>query len=144
MNAITRSELAQLDVPVVRFEINGRAVQARADQTLIEIADAEGIEIPRLCYKAGFDVVGNCRSCMVEIAGERVLAPSCCRTPVAGMKVTTDSERAVKSQKLVLELQPEGEARYDRVDRVLATVKRSGIENLGFVGNERFAQAVRN
>ena len=89
MNALTREELAQLDAPIVRFELNGRTVEAPANRTLIEIADAEGVEIPRLCYKPGLDKVGNCRACMVEIAGERVLAPSCCRTPTEGMKVTT-------------------------------------------------------
>ena len=47
---------------------------------------------------------GNCRTCMVEIKGERVLAPSCCRYPADGMEVTTDSARAVTSQKMVLEL----------------------------------------
>ena len=47
---------------------------------------------------------GNCRTCMVEIKGERVLAPSCCRYPTDGMEVTTDSARAVTSQKMVLEL----------------------------------------
>src|SRR6187549_524040 len=104
MNAITRQELAQLDAPVVSFELNGREVSARANETLIQIADREGIAIPRLCYSEGLEAVGNCRSCMVEINGERVLAPSCCRYPTQGMKVTTDSERAVASQKLVLEL----------------------------------------
>jgi len=88
----------------VRFELNGREVIASAHETLIEVADREGAPIPRLCYKPGMAAVGNCRACMVEIAGERVLAPSCCRTVAAGMKVATDSERAVKSQKLVLEL----------------------------------------
>ena len=68
------------------------------------MADREGVAIPRLCYKEGIDPAGNCRACMVEINGERVLAPSCCRAPAAGMKVTTDSERALDSQKLVLEL----------------------------------------
>src|ERR1019366_5878060 len=47
---------------------------------------------------------GNCRACMVEIKGERVLAPSCCRKPAPGMEVTTDNARAVASQKMVLEL----------------------------------------
>ena len=47
---------------------------------------------------------GNCRACMVEIKGERVLAPSCCRYPTDGMEVTTDSARAVPAQKMVLEL----------------------------------------
>jgi formate dehydrogenase major subunit len=88
----------------VSFTINGREVQALRHETLIEVADREGIEIPRLCYAEGLEAVGNCRSCMVEIDGERVLAPSCCRHPSQGMKVTTDSERAVKAQKLVLEL----------------------------------------
>ena len=95
MNAITRQELAQLDAPVVNFSLNGREVSGRATETLLQIADREGVEIPRLCYMEGMDAVGNCRSCMVEIDGERVLAPSCCRYPVAGMKVVTDSERAV-------------------------------------------------
>jgi formate dehydrogenase major subunit len=105
----------------VSFTINGREVQALRHETLIEVADREGIEIPRLCYKEGMEAVGNCRSCMVEIDGERVLAPSCCRHPSQGMKVTTDSERAVKAQKLVLELlmadMPEKEyTRHNEVD----------------------------
>jgi formate dehydrogenase major subunit len=135
MNALTRAEIAQLDAPVVRFELNGRAIEAPANLTLIEIADAEGIAIPRLCYKAGLDKVGNCRSCMVEIAGERVLAPSCCRTPTPGMKVTTDSERAVKSQQLVLELllSDMPEAEYTRHNEVDEWAARLGV------GKPRFA-----
>ena len=90
MNALTRSEIASLDAKVVRFELNGRVIEGPANRTLIEIPDAEGIGIPRLCYKPGVDAVGNCRACMVEIAGERVLAPSCCRTPTDGMKSLLD------------------------------------------------------
>src|SRR3954463_2247128 len=113
MNAITRT---------VTFEINGREVQALAHESLLDVAGREGIEIPHLCYKEGMEAVGNCRSCMVEINGERVLAPSCCRNPTAGMKVTTDSERAVASQKLVLELlqsdMPERDyTRHNEVDQ---------------------------
>ena len=102
MNAVTRFELAQLDVPLVSFSLNGREVTGRATETLLQVAQREGVEIPHLCYKEGLEAVGNCRSCMVEINGERVLAPSCCRAPTAGMKVVTDSERALASQKLVL------------------------------------------
>ena len=121
MNAITRAEIAQIDAPLVRFELDGRAIVAPANRTIIEIADAEGVEIPRLCYKPGLDAVGNCRACMVEIAGERVLAPSCCRRPTDGMQVTTASERVRKSQKLVLELlladMPEAEyTRHNELD----------------------------
>lgn len=139
MNAITRSEFTQIDVPTVTFELNGRSVSGRASETLIEIADREGIEIPRLCYKPGLDAVGNCRSCMVEINGERVLAPSCCRYPTEGMKVTTDSERAVAAQKMVLELllsdMPETEyTRNNEVDQWAAKLE---------VGRPRFEARAR-
>ena len=139
MNAITRKEAAALDAPVVSFTLNGREVIGRADETLIEIASREGIEIPRLCYKPGLEEVGNCRACVVEIGGERVLAPSCCRNPTAGMRVTTDSERAVRSQKMVLELllsdMPEAEyTRHNEVDQWAA--------KLG-VGKPRFEARVQ-
>jgi formate dehydrogenase major subunit len=104
MNAITRNEVQQLDAPLVSFKLNGREVSGKSTESLLQVAEREGIAIPRLCYKEGMDTAGNCRACMVEISGERVLAPSCCRSPTAGMNVTTDSERAVASQKMVLEL----------------------------------------
>ncbi|HEX8615080.1 MAG TPA: formate dehydrogenase subunit alpha [Telluria sp.] len=104
MNAISRIRQAALQGAPVELEINGRQVAAFAHETLIEVAAREGIDIPRLCYKPGMDTAGNCRACMVEIDGERVLAPSCCRHPAAGMKVSTDSARAVAAQKMVLEL----------------------------------------
>ena len=104
MNAITRKELAQVDAVAVSFKLNGRDVVGRASETIIQIAEREGVDIPRLCYKDGLDTAGNCRACMVEIKGERVLAPSCCRNATNGMEVTTDSERAVRAQKMVLEL----------------------------------------
>ncbi|WP_426174457.1 formate dehydrogenase subunit alpha [Massilia sp. TWR1-2-2] len=121
MNAITRLNRVALQGVAVTFDINGRTVEALSTETLIEVADREGIDIPRLCYREGMEVVGNCRSCMVEINGERVLAPSCCRYPTDGMKVTTDSARAVAAQKMVLELllsdMPETEyTRHNEVD----------------------------
>src|SRR6185369_12777588 len=89
---------------MVSFTLNGKTVTGRDDQTLLEIADEQGVEIPRLCYMQGMRPDGNCRSCMVEIKGERVLAPSCCRYPKQGMEVTTNSPRALTSQKMVFEL----------------------------------------
>ncbi len=101
MTAITPQEIAALPV---EFKLNGQTVVGRADETILQTAKQYGIEIPHLCFKEGLRPDGNCRACVVEIKGERVLAPSCCRTPRDGMEVTTDSERAVKSQKMVLEL----------------------------------------
>jgi formate dehydrogenase major subunit len=89
---------------VIAFTLNGESVEALAGETLIEVADRLGVAIPRLCYKPGMRPDGNCRSCMVEIKGERVLAPACCRKPTAGMEVTSDSERALHSQKMIVEL----------------------------------------
>jgi formate dehydrogenase major subunit len=94
-------------VPVitpVSFTLNGQPVVGSSDETILETAQQHGIEIPRLCYMEGMRPDGNCRTCMVEIKGERVLAPSCCRYPKEGMEVTTDSARALVSQKMSIEL----------------------------------------
>ena len=104
MNAVSKHEARQLSEPLLTFQLNGRTVSARAGDTLLQIAKREGVSIPHLCHKDGLEPAGNCRVCMVEIGGERVLAPSCCRHPSAGMVVSTDSPRALRSQKLVLEL----------------------------------------
>ncbi|PKM02771.1 MAG: formate dehydrogenase subunit alpha [Gammaproteobacteria bacterium HGW-Gammaproteobacteria-6] len=88
----------------IAFNLNGESVEAFEGETIIQAAQRHGVEIPHLCYTEGLRPDGNCRACMVEIKGERVLAPSCCRAPKADMEVTSNSERAVASQKMVLEL----------------------------------------
>src|SRR5262245_25960275 len=88
----------------VEFKLNGKTVIGRSDELIIETARRHGIAIPQLCYRKGLRPDGNCRACVVEIKGERVLAPSCCRFPSEGMEVTTDGPRALASQKLVIEL----------------------------------------
>ncbi|HEX3550277.1 MAG TPA: formate dehydrogenase subunit alpha [Candidatus Elarobacter sp.] len=90
--------------PGVTFTLNGAPIAAHDDETILQAADRHGVEIPRLCYKEGYRPDGNCRVCMVEIEGERVLAPSCCRKPSEGMKVSSTSARAVKSARMVTEL----------------------------------------
>ena len=95
---------AGLEQEMIAFRLNGEEVVAAPGETLIEVADRIGVPIPRLCYNPGMRADGNCRSCMVEIKGERVLAPSCCRKPAAGMEVTTDSARALHSQRMIIEL----------------------------------------
>ncbi len=92
------------ELRTVTFTLDGREITAFEGETILQAAKRYGIEIPHLCYKEGYRPDGNCRACVVEIEGERVLAPSCCRTPKDGMKVKAESERALKSQKLVLEL----------------------------------------
>ena len=89
---------------MVTFTLNGESITAPESETLLRIAEQRGIDIPRLCYMDGMRPDGNCRTCMVEIKGERALAPSCCRHPGNGMEVTTNSARAVTSQKMSIEL----------------------------------------
>jgi formate dehydrogenase major subunit len=88
----------------VGFTLDGRVVQAAAGETIWSVARREGVDIPHLCHRDGLQPAGNCRACVVEVEGERTLAASCCRQPAAGMVVHTASERALKSQRLVLEL----------------------------------------
>ena len=90
----------------IRFMLDGAEVEAQPGETIWQVAQRHGIEIPHLCWlpKPGYRADGNCRACMVEIEGERVLAASCVRKPTPGMKVQTASERARFSRKMVFEL----------------------------------------
>ncbi len=103
---LSASGAASTDVSLatVSFQLNGESVQAGPGESILKAAQRHGVDIPHLCFKDGLRPAGNCRACMVEVAGERTLAPSCCRTVEPGMQVQTGSERALKSQKLVLEL----------------------------------------
>jgi formate dehydrogenase major subunit len=103
----------------IAFELDGQQVEAHAGETIWQVAKRVGTHIPHLCHKDARDYRpdGNCRACMVEIEGERVLAASCKRTPGVGMKVKTASDRAVNARAMVMELlvadQPERETSHD-------------------------------
>ena len=88
------------------FTLDGKQVAADARETIWEVAKREGTKIPHLCHVdlPGYRVDGNCRACMVEVKGERVLTASCIRKPTPGMDVQTQSQRAAKSREMVFEL----------------------------------------
>ena len=104
----------------VTFTLDGESVTAKVDETLWEIAKRQGTTIPHLCHKdaVSYRSDGNCRACMVEIEGERVLAASCIRTASEGMVVNTQNARSVTARKMVVELlladQPEQKTAHDR------------------------------
>ena len=77
------------DTGGVAFELDGQPVTARPGETILKAAQRHGVEIPHLCYSDGLRPDGNCRACVVEIAGERTLAPSCCRAPTEGDRKST-------------------------------------------------------
>jgi formate dehydrogenase major subunit len=103
----------------VSFFLNDKKVQANKNESIWQVAKRLGEEIPHLCYsdEKSYRADGNCRACMVEIEGERVLAASCIRKPLENMKIFTASERAKKSRELVFELlltdQPKKEEAHD-------------------------------
>jgi len=90
----------------IDFTLDGHKVTAHAGETLWQVADKLGTEIPHLCHSPapGYRSDGNCRACMVEIKGERVLAASCIRNPTEGMIVSTSSDRAKAARQTVFEL----------------------------------------
>ena len=89
-----------------KFTLDGKEVTASEGESIWDVAKREGTRIPHLCHldKPGYRSDGNCRACMVEVEGERVLAASCIRIPTEGMVVKTDTERADKSRKMVFEM----------------------------------------
>ncbi len=98
------AQLAEVTPQTVSFTLNQTPIRAFEGETILKAAQRHGIDIPHLCYQDGLRADGNCRACVVEVKGERTLAPSCCRSATAGMEVQSTSERALKSQKMVLEM----------------------------------------
>src|SRR6266566_804896 len=117
----------------VRFTLDGREVEAPAGETIFRTARRYGIKLPHLCYspKPGYRPDGNCRVCMVEIEGERVLAASCIRTPTPGMKVKTQTDRAKTARRMVIELlltdQPPKDVAHDPQSEFWQTAGRQNV-----------------
>lgn len=87
----------------VTLTIDGREVRAAEGSTILEACQAQGTEIPTLCYLDTLHPVNVCRVCVVEVEGSRVLVPSCSRKIEPGMVVKTNTDRVVHSRKMVLE-----------------------------------------
>lgn len=84
--------------------INGKAVQAEAGKTILQIAKEHDVHIPTLCYHKDLSPTGNCRMCVVEVKGGRFLQAACVTPIWEGMEIETDSEKVMKDRKLTLEL----------------------------------------
>ena len=87
----------------VEFEIDGKLVTANQGDSIISIADREGIDVPRFCYHKKLSVAANCRMCLVDVEGVPKAQPAC-STPVAsGLKIHTRNDKAKSAQKAVME-----------------------------------------
>ena len=132
----------------ITFELNGRTVEAEPGETIWQVANRLGVEIPHLCHapEPGYRPDGNCRACMVEIEGERVLAASCIRTPSPGMKVESASERAKKAREMVFELlvadQPARARAHDPQSKFWVWADKVGVTESRLPAAERAAPDV--
>src|SRR5450830_1328650 len=122
----------------VKFLLDGKEVEALEGETIWQVAKRLGTDIPHLCYspEPGYRADGNCRACMVEIEGERVLAASCIRKPAEGMKVKAASERAKTARAMVFELlisdQPDRKTSHDPQSKFWAWADRMGVATSRF------------
>ncbi len=122
----------------IQFTLDGKQVEAQPGMTIWEVANGRGLVIPHLCHKPapGYRADGNCRACMVEIEGERVLAASCIREPSEGMVVTTNSARAENARKMVIEMlladQPDQDVAHDKSSHLWDMAALQGVATSRF------------
>jgi len=127
----------------ISFTLNGKEVEAETGQTIWEAAHGRGLKIPHLCHKPapGYRPDGNCRACMVEVEGERVLVASCIREVAEGMVVNTESARAEASRKMVMELlladQPAQPEAHDRSSHLWDMAELTGVSSSRFKPMEK-------
>ena len=97
------STVEDKQVETVTIEVDGRELEAQKGEMIIQVTDRAGIEIPRFCYHQKLSIAANCRMCLVDVEKAPKPLPACA-TPVAdGMKVFTQSRRAVDAQRGVME-----------------------------------------
>ena len=88
---------------LVNIEVDGRPLQARKGQMVMQVTDGAGIYVPRFCYHEKLSIAANCRMCLVEIEKAPKPMPACATPVVEGMKVFTRSPRAIAAQKATME-----------------------------------------
>ncbi|HSM31583.1 MAG TPA: formate dehydrogenase subunit alpha [Woeseiaceae bacterium] len=129
----------------ISFTLDGKVVEARPDETIWQVAQREGTAIPHLCHapEPGYRADGNCRACMVEIKGERVLAASCIRKPVQDMVVNTASDEATSARRMVMEMlvadQPARESAPDPESKFWAWADAMGVTRSRFPARDKTA-----
>ena len=88
---------------LVNIEVNGVPVKARKGQMIMQATDPAGIYIPRFCYHKKLSVAANCRMCLVEVEKAPKPLPACATPVNEGMKVFTNSPKAIGAQKATME-----------------------------------------
>ncbi len=89
---------------MMNIEVNGKTIEAKKGETILEALTRAGIKVPTLCYMKDLAPTGACRICVVEIEGRPGLIPSCAYPVEEGMKIKTHSPRVVRARKTIVEL----------------------------------------
>lgn len=89
---------------MVNVKVNGIPVSVPAGSTVLEAANAAGVDIPTLCYMKEINAIGACRMCMTEVSGARGLVAACVYPVAEGMEINTNSQKAFEARKMTLEL----------------------------------------
>lgn len=91
---------------MISFKMDGRKVQAEENATILEVAKAQGIDIPTFCYHQALGPYGACRVCLVEVnyQGRSKLVTSCTYPVWEGIEVKTNSEKVTKARRFIVEL----------------------------------------
>lgn len=91
-------------VRIKTLKIDGQDIGAREDETILELARENGIEIPTLCQVDGLSNVGACRLCIVEVKGVNRLLPACMTYAEEGMEVYTRSEKIDSYRRMIISM----------------------------------------
>ena len=86
------------------IEVNNRIIEAEHGETILTALKRENIHVPTLCHMEGLLPSGACRICVVEVEGMNGLIPSCSYPVREGMKIQTNSPRAIQARKTIVEL----------------------------------------
>ncbi|MCF8104435.1 MAG: formate dehydrogenase subunit alpha [Desulfohalobiaceae bacterium] len=88
----------------MQLTINGRRVEFEPGQTILETAEAHGLEIPTLCHLKRAYPIQSCQICLVEVAGRQTLLPACATPADAGLDIRTDSVRVHEARRSILQM----------------------------------------
>ncbi|MCD6375952.1 MAG: iron hydrogenase small subunit [Caldisericaceae bacterium] len=86
------------------LEVNGRKIEARNGETILDVLNRAGVKVPTLCHMKELFPSGACRVCSVEVEGFNTLIPSCAYPAQEGMVIKTNSPRVIKARKTIIEL----------------------------------------
>ena len=113
----------------IKVTINGKVCTGKPGQTLLEIAEDNGIAIPNLCHNSQLKHYGGCSLCVVEAEGSPKLLRACSTVATDGQVIDTESERVVRTRKTSIELlmsDHDGDCRGPCVLKCPASVNAQG------------------